>query len=448
MHNKPAITLRYDRFEIDPNLSLAEKMKATGDKLGNLVEVDTERFRFSQVIDSMFYYYQTIQDTTETLNIESIHNSNNNNYIIPIAVAYHPNDWTDHDNTKKSVLDFLHPKYLEDLRNKKALLLIDQSVEGYNAIWLWEWFHNKCRQLDIPPASIMYLTGDQSSTDSYEQWCAIHNPSSKLKVIPSTSLTTYLHKHYQKYNLDIDFDKILEYKKSNSANIYLYDCINLRPRPQRILNFLHLVSAGLIDDGNISMADQKDWYFDFSSDAYLNQYNLSADIKDKLDSSMTPRTAKHNYSFGIVHYYNYVERILDDLYKNSWLSIVTESSYFDFEYATFLGEKTFKPIACMQPFIILGSKGSLKYLRKLGYKTFHPYIDESYDDLDDKDRFVAIVNAINKIKAIEDKASWYDSVRDIVEHNHQLFLSTNTRKSSEHTAIIKYYFNYFEEIDV
>ena len=78
MHNKPAITLRYDRFEIDPNLSLAEKMKATGDKLGNLVEVDTERFRFSQVIDSMFYYYQTIQDTTETLNIESIHNSNNN----------------------------------------------------------------------------------------------------------------------------------------------------------------------------------------------------------------------------------------------------------------------------------------------------------------------------------------------------------------------------------
>ena len=102
----------------------------------------------------------------------------------------------------------------------------------------------------------------------------------------------------------------------------------------------------------------------------------------------------------------------------------------------------------MQPFIILGSKGSLKYLRKLGYKTFHPYIDESYDDLDDKDRFVAIVNAINKIKAIEDKASWYDSVRDIVEHNHQLFLSTNTRKSSEHTAIIKYYFNYFEEIDV
>ena len=55
------------------------------------------------------------------------------------------------------------------------------------------------------------------------------------------------------------------------------------------------------------------------------------------------------------------------------------------------------------------------------------------------------MNAIKKIQAIEDKAAWYESMRDILEHNHKLFLSIQTRKSQEHEAVIKYYFDYFKE---
>lgn len=445
------ITFRYEKFEFDQPLSPTEVIHVNYDKLGNLEGIDHQRFRFSQVVDSMLYYYQHVKNTEETINIESIDSVSGNKYIIPIAVAYNPNDWTDtpngvHNPNQLSVFEYLNPKYIKDMQDKNALLMLDQSVEGYHSLWLWSWFHNKCQQYNITPASIIYLTGDQSSADSYEQWCNENNPSSRLKVIPSTSLGMYVHKQFRRDFADIKFDNILEHKKLHYNDIYLYDCINMRPRPQRVLNLLHLFNAGLLEYGNITMGKNEEWHMTPSNE-YLKLYNLPVDIMSKVretnafDKIPEPKSVANKDN----HYYNFVERILYDMYKNSWLSIVAETSYFEYGHATFISEKTFKPLASMQPFIIVGMQGTLKYLRKLGYKTFHPYIDESYDDLPDNERFAAIAEAIKKVQAIENKAEWYESMRGIVEHNYNLFASTDTRKSQEHDAVVKYYVNYFKE---
>ena len=143
-------------------------------------------------------------------------------------------------------------------------------------------------------------------------------------------------------------------------------------------------------------------------------------------------------------YHVYVTRILNDVYQDTWVSLITESSYFDYEYSVFISEKTFKPIACMQPFIIVGGKHTLKYLRQLGYQTFDGFIDESYDDCDDEDRFSAIIKSLEKIKQIKDKISWLVSMREILEHNHKLFLSIGNTESFEYQEITKYYKNYFQ----
>lgn len=447
--NKQSITFRYEKFEFDHDLSPQEVLHVNYTKLGNLEGIDHQRFRFSQVVDSMLYYYENV-NSTESINIESIDSTSGNNYIIPIAVAYNPNDWTDTPNgaynpNQLSVFEYLNPKYIKDMQDKRALLMLDQSVEGYHSTWLWSWFHNKCQQYNVQPASIIYLTGDQSSADSYEQWCNKNNPSSRLKVIPSTSLGMYVHKQFRRDFADIKFDRLLEHKKSNYNDIYLYDCINMRPRPQRVLNLLHLFNAGLLEYGKLTMGKNEGWHT-IPSNQYLTTYNLPADVMLKVNSTGAFDKIPEPVSVANKdnHYYNFVERILYDMYKNSWVSIVAETSYFEYEHATFISEKTFKPLASMQPFIIVGTRGTLKYLRKLGYKTFHPYIDESYDDLPDTERFTAIVEAVKKIQAIENKAEWYESIRDIVEHNYNLFESTDTRKSQEHEAIIKYYVNYFK----
>lgn len=451
---KPSINFKFEKFQSPKNkLNLSESYFISKDKISNLMMDDQKGFRNSQVVDFIMYDHINNPNLQTTVSFESIDSDSENPYIIPVAVHYHPLDWTDANEAgrkiegKTSVFERINSKYLEDLRNRRALILIDQSAEGYSIAWLWEWFHKKCNDYNLDPACIIYATGDQKCQDSYDEWCAINKPTSKIKVVSSITLSMYIYRHCEKFNIKSNFKELLEYKKNNKDHLYLYDCTNMRPRPQRVLNFLHLLNAGLLDRGNISMPASKEWYLQVN-DQWIPKAKLPNDIFKKITPSMTPRTAIHSHATPSTHYYEFVERVLTDLYMNSWVSLITESSYFEKECSVFISEKTFKPIAAMQPFIVLGSKDTLKYLRKLGYKSFHPYIDESYDTMSDEDRFSAVINAIQKIEQIEDKVAWYESIRHIVEHNYNLFMKTGQQSSIEHTEIVNYYFNYFGEKNV
>jgi hypothetical protein len=397
-------------------------------------------FRQSQVIDSILTYQKDNDSIDEYCYTES-----NSQYILPLAVKYSPADWTDYELDKKSIFEYLSTEQISDIQNSRCILLIDQSVEGYSTSWLWSWFYNKCRNYRISPRSIIYLSGDQSCHDSHEAWCGSNDIQEKLVVIPSTSLLIYIRRHYDRYKLKTNFNEITEYKKNNK--IFLYDSLNLRPRSHRVLNYLHLINADLSEKGNISMPSPMDWWKETTDVQTLLKYGLPKTILDKVNILGDARKALYNHDLETIHYHHYAERILTDLYKNSWVSIVTEASFFDYESTVFISEKTFKPIACMQPFIIVGSKNILKYLRKLGYKTFSPFIDETYDDVDDSDRFTAIVNAIKKIDEIDNKIDWYNSLREIVEHNFNLFMTIGKVRSNEHNIISQHYFDYFKGIE-
>jgi L-rhamnose mutarotase len=123
---------------------------------------------------------------------------------------------------------------------------------------------------------------------------------------------------------------------------------------------------------------------------------------------------------------------------------VSEASFSDFDQQLFLSEKVFKPIVCFHPFIILGNKGSLKELRDMGYKTFDGFIDESYDNLSTFERYDAIVESIKKIIAIEDKASWFESMRPILEHNYENLKKNATKINPAFDSLEKAYNKYFK----
>jgi hypothetical protein len=433
VNNKP-INFKFEKF--DYNYSKTFQQNLYSSNLANFV--NQTNYRPSQVVEHLFCIDQGNQPSFNNLQAIGI-DEPSDHYIISTAVSYCPDDWTDKTN-KYSPFELLNSKYLEDLQSGRALLLIDQSVEGYQTQWLWEWFHKKCETYNINPSAIIYLTGNQQCAEQYEDWHTEHAKNqTKLKVLASTSLSLYIYQTYHRDHLTISFNDILDYKQKNLKNISLYNCTNLRSRPQRVLNFLHLTNADLISDGMISIGDKKDWP-KFSVQE-LKKYNLPANI---VEQSAAPLTINHS-RMSNSEYHVYITRILNDVYQDTWVSLITESSYFDYEHSVFISEKTFKPIACMQPFIIVGSKHTLKYLRQLGYRTFDGFIDESYDDMDDCERFLGIVNALEKIKNTKDKTAWYESMRDILEHNHKLFLSIHTRQFQEHESLIKYYFNYFKD---
>ena len=229
--NNNLVNFKFEKF--DYNYSIAFQWNLYSGNIANFI--NQPNYRPSQVVESLFCADQGNHKSFNNLQAVGIDNPVDH-YIISTAVLYHPNDWTDKKN-KVSPFELLNTRYLEDLKNGRALFLIDQSVEGYQTEWLWDWFHQKCKTYNISPAAIIYLTGNQQCTEQYEHWHTVHaSDQPKLKVLASTSLSLYIYQTYQQEQLTISFDSILDHKQKNLKDISLYDCTNLRARPQRVLN--------------------------------------------------------------------------------------------------------------------------------------------------------------------------------------------------------------------
>jgi hypothetical protein len=111
-------------------------------------------------------------------------------------------------------------------------------------------------------------------------------------------------------------------------------------------------------------------------------------------------------------------------YEDSMFSVVTETNYFSHNNeGRFLSEKAFKPMAFKHPFVMMSVPQTLQSIRSLGYKTFHPMIDESYDTIiDDSARLMAIIREINRLCYFTEKQviEFNKFCKPIVEHNYEL----------------------------
>jgi hypothetical protein len=91
-------------------------------------------------------------------------------------------------------------------------------------------------------------------------------------------------------------------------------------------------------------------------------------------------------------------------YKSTEIEIVLETLFDDARLH--LTEKSLRPMACRQPFILAATAGSLSYLRSYGFQTFHSVWDETYDSIQDPaQRLEAVVELCQEI------AGWDSSTR-------------------------------------
>lgn len=112
---------------------------------------------------------------------------------------------------------------------------------------------------------------------------------------------------------------------------------------------------------------------------------------------------------------------LYEFYNKSFLSIVVES--YCGANSPFFTEKIWKPIAMKQPFILMNSKFSLKFLQELGFKTFDGIIDETYDTLDNPERWEAIFRETKRISnfSIKELKEKHKQLQNVLDHNYNHF---------------------------
>lgn len=123
---------------------------------------------------------------------------------------------------------------------------------------------------------------------------------------------------------------------------------------------------------------------------------------------------------------------VDYLFTDSYWNVVMET-YVGASNGVFVTEKTFKPIKYGQPFIVLGTVGTLAHLKDQGYETFSPWIDESYDqERDLRQRWYAVLELTRQFarSSLEDLHRQHTEMTSVILHN-QAWFKRNKKKELE-----------------
>lgn len=213
-------------------------------------------------------------------------------------------------------------------------------------------------------------------------------------------------------------------------------------RPHRVIALGQIIKRNLLDKTMLSFNSSASDIFDIATHLNRNYYpNLTTEalehieiLKDQLPINLTLGPNKFN-----MHKPNYDDYLL---FNDSLFSLITETLYCNnHEYvphdcshihcynSNFYTEKTYRAMLFKHPFLLLTTPYALQGLRQLGYKTFHPYIDESYDTISgEEERLLAVMDEVERLSNMseDEELEWLKNVQDICQHNYEVLESRHT----------------------
>jgi hypothetical protein len=378
-----------------------------------------------------------------------ISNSINLYVITPFggASAAYGYDYT--YNEKKSFFHFISSAALNLIKNDDSVFLfINYSNEGTIDFNWFNIIHTDAEKFGIPLNKIIYCISDYFIKMNYNIW-KINNNVNKNNSINllylNWSLNSKARELFEIYNgRETNFNEfsnecsIVNYKDINFVNYrkHKFMMLNRRLRPHRMYSICLYHSLGIIDDIMISydINNMLTSQMDFHSVVSIIE---DTDTANKIVNSYSK--LKEEFPIKIIDYddmeniwgFNFEKK---EPYLDSYIHITSETNFF--ELGGYFSEKTWKPMGHLQPFIFMGPAYGLTELKKLGFKTFEPFIDESYDlELDPVIRFNLIMNEIERLSklSIEEIHNWYHSILDdvILYNQKKLFSYSNYMETKD-----------------
>jgi hypothetical protein len=330
-------------------------------------------------------------------------------------------------------------------------LIVSEIVEQYNQgkrIFVYEClreglvlpvmlkFFRITTKINLPDASFIWLTGDPNGKKIVEDYWFKRIPKKPFQVWGAYYFEYLAHHTFLKYSK--------EYTPGPREKTFL--CYNNILRPARVEFLEQMLKHDLV----------KDSYYSFigGSRGTTTTNGLLAilaakgttttnGLLDTIDTNLYPNIHNNKEILPLI----LGNTKADDLpwspelepedymfFENSYFSVVTETLYYQENLTPnqlhaehvpaliglFLTEKTYKPIAMKHPFILLAPAHSLRMLRERGYKTFSPFIDESYDEIEnDTLRLQAVVEEVKRLSK-SDLVEFTYQIKDIVEHNEKI----------------------------
>ena len=117
-----------------------------------------------------------------------------------------------------------------------------------------------------------------------------------------------------------------------------------------------------------------------------------------------------------------VDKNIMSWYNQIFIDVVCEKMITGQTF--FPTEKTARPIASKTPFLIMASPNYIKNLRKIGFRSFNKFWDESYDyqqGIQRVESIKAIIDNIGELSKAE-LNDLYQQMQPILQHNYDLYM--------------------------
>jgi hypothetical protein len=300
-------------------------------------------------------------------------------------------------------------------------LILDCSWEGADfRPDVYERLHAGLARYDIPLSTVAYIQMCRLASGFYDAWADAQGFGEKrMKVYAHWGTNTPIARSIAGiYGDDEGFEKVRTQYADARLNlkhpVKRFLCLNNLPKPERTATTLLLSekapALSYLSHGRFTgrTEDILPWVVDRENlPARLDTFAALTPMVLDVETGSVAARGFSTYGFD------------PQFYRNSAISVVTESEMSS-KGLLRLTEKTFKPLGMFHVVIVCGNKGALGALRDMGFRSFAPLIDESYDLIDDgPERLKAVHAEVAKLAAMSDDAfvAALAGVWDNVTHN-------------------------------
>ena len=347
----------------------------------------------------------------------------------------------------------------ELIRYKNGYIVVSYLQEGHVDLIGYKILHEELKKYNIPADKVFFIASNLNSQNQYDLFCKKYPTLTRKKIFVLGG------KHMLESAVDIyksivngddlgEWDKVYPYKQSilmkrdieelkSEFRQKYFICYNRNPREYRValatLLFKEWGIDGLLDKAIYSLGSSKEFDESFGGiwpttyaecyDDWISSKKLKKDLMNygkqlydhypmKADGDINTVPVE-SLGGGVCQWSNFSEQ-----YRRIYFAVVTESSFIS--ESIYLSEKPFKVIAQLTPFIIVSTPFYMKKLRELGFKTFSPWIDESYDEEENHEkRIVMISEEIKRLcsKSVKEIHDWYYEMKDILLYNQDVLLN-------------------------
>jgi len=344
--------------------------------------------------------------------------------------------------------EYVDKPWIDKIRYGEVKLALHMSGHGYHQI-VKNIYKNVVGRDRVPVNNILLSTESfdiHKAVDWYSEKFNLPKINTRVTLEfelaakqQAGTLINYLDGAHQNFVKIEQFDfKLKPYNKK-------YICLNGFFRQHRAATVFLLAAKNLLSEGYVSYnikdsggpSDGKSvlrdliWKFE-DNEEIVNILKENTETLSKIDNILLDTE------------FNQTDKVLAQIlpehniwFNETYFSLVTETNFpliyektFPYEENEFydltgrlFSEKIFRCFLYKHPFLVTAPKHFLKILHSLGYKTFSPFIDESYDEEpDDVKRLLMIVNETERLCKLNENElkDFLDFSKEICEHNFQM----------------------------